>query len=74
MLISKTNYKPSGSGGVGGGGGGGSGSGRGGAGSNGTGSGDVGGSSGRDSQCSLYQAVTGKIYHLKQHFLPLTTT
>ena len=22
------------------------------------------------SQCSPYQAVTGKIYHLKQHFLP----
>ena len=72
MCISKINYKPSGSGGVGGVGG--SGSVSGGAGSSGTGSGDVGGSSGSGSQCPLYQAVTGKIYHLKQHVLPPTTT
>ena len=62
MLISKINYKPSGIGG-----GSGSGSGSEGAGSDGTGSGG-------GSQCSLYQVVTGKIYHLKQDFLPPTTT
>ena len=29
----------------------------------------------RGDQCSPYQAVTGKIYHLKQHFLlPATTS
>ena len=26
-----------------------------------------------NSQCSPYQAVTGKIYRLKQHFLPPAT-
>ena len=70
MLISKINYKPSS---IGGGSGSGSGSGSKGAGSDGTGSGG-GSGSGSGSQCSLYQAVTGKIYHLKEHFLPPTTT
>ena len=27
-----------------------------------------------DLQCSPYQAVTGKIYRLKQHFLPPATS
>ena len=27
-----------------------------------------------DTQCSPYQAVTGKIYRLKKHFLPPETT